>query len=107
MPSETNNATDQTYPVVVLGGVNGNCEVSIGNAGYWRALMIWTGLLVWFMWTVSPDSVSLVTAQQGDVSVTLDRKVEDLRLIYLFFKQVILVGGTGTTIAEEEPQCRW
>jgi hypothetical protein len=105
MPSETNNATDQTYPVVELGGVNGNCEVSIGNAGLLKKdkEIDWSSCMV-HVDSLSPDSVSLVTAQQGDVSVTLDRKVEaDLRLLSISsLSKDSLLEELGTTIAEEE-----
>lgn len=105
MPAETNKATDQTYPVVELGGVNGNCEVSIGNAGLLETSkdMDWSSCMV-HVDSLSPDSVSLVTAQQGDVSVTLDRKVEaDLRLLSVTsLSKESLLEELGTTIAEEE-----
>jgi hypothetical protein len=105
MPSEINQATDQTYPVVELGGVNGNCEVSIGNAGLLESSkdMDWSSCMV-HVDSLSPDSVSLVTAQQGDVSVTLDRKVEaDLRLLSVSsLSKESLLEELGTTIAEEE-----
>jgi hypothetical protein len=105
MPTEINPNTEQTYPVVELGGVNGNCEVSIGNAGLMEISkdMKWSSCMV-HVDSLSPDSVSLVTAQQGDVSVTLDRKVEaDLRLLSIAsLSKYSMLEELGTTIAEEE-----
>jgi hypothetical protein len=104
MPTETNQATERTYPVVELGGVNGNCEVSIGNVGSLENSkdIEWSSCLV-HVDSLSPDSVSLVTTQQGDVSVTLDRKVEaDLRLLSVPSSTGESLLELGATIAEEE-----
>jgi len=81
-PNGCNEMTGQIYPLVELGGVNGSCEVSVDNvvtkpecAGSWPSSMVHIDSL-------SPESVSFVTAKQGDISITLDRKAEaDLRLL--------------------------
>jgi len=103
VPTEINQATEEIYPVVELGGVNGNCEVSIESLGSAdsSAVRDWSSCLV-HVDSLSPDSVSLITVDQGDVSVTFDRKVEaDLRLLSTTCGAESL-GDFGTTIAEEE-----
>lgn len=83
-PSAINNFNDTIYPLVELGGVNGNCEVSISStqdSSDNSDSDSWTSCSVHFD-SVAPDSVSLLSVDQGDVSITLDRKIEtDLRLL--------------------------
>ena len=79
-------------PIVDLGGVNGSCEVfvhdtakkdsnssaTIANEGSTKD---WNSCRVHFD-SIEPDSVSLVQVGIGNVSITVDRKVEsDLRLV--------------------------
>ena len=67
-------------PCVELGGVNGSFDVLIQNASE----APYTGDLVGRVHvdSLSADSVSVLTADAGDVSITLDRKVEaDLRIV--------------------------
>ena len=82
----------QAIPIVELGGVNGSCDVIInasdkkdhssmtlsesdGGDGRCVAARVHVDSL-------TPDSVSFVSAGRGDVDLTVDRKVEaDLRLV--------------------------
>jgi hypothetical protein len=94
-PKETNPLTSKPYPLVELGGVNGSCEVCIdftdtSSINYDDAdddsnindeVRNWTSCLV-HVDSLAQDTVSLVTADQGCINLTFDRKVEaDLRLI--------------------------
>jgi hypothetical protein len=102
-PSSVNIHTDQTYPLVELGGVNGNCEVSIDNTninsndnptGCWTSCMI-------HLDSLSPESVSLAVVDKGIVSLTVDRKVEaDVRLLSTSNGECIV--ESGSLLAEEE-----
>ena len=92
-------------PLVDLGGVNGSCEVfmkknsddqtnneyaetlndgdneNLDGDGDYNNAQDWTSCKVHFD-SIAPDSVSLIQAGQGNVSVTADRKVEsDMRLL--------------------------
>jgi hypothetical protein len=86
VPSAVNPVTQQLYPIVELGGVNGSCEVSLENSakyGVTRPNPEWSSSLV-HVDCLAPDSVSLVQADLGGISITLDRKTEaDLRLTSL------------------------
>jgi hypothetical protein len=100
-PTETNAFTGEHYPIVELGGVNGQCEVSISNtrssyhADYASCLL--------HLDSLSPDSVSLVTVDSGDVAVTVDRKVEaDLRLLSMMSGESL--EETGALLADEEDE---
>ena len=86
-------------PIVDLGGVNGSCEVFVVNTETKYSISSstkanggssdidhpdtkdWYSCRVHFD-SIEPDSVSLVQVGTGDVSITVDRKVEsDLRLV--------------------------
>jgi hypothetical protein len=96
MPIAINSTNQRLYPLVELGGVNGSCEVSIENTpllslargrvqpdagttpdGEWSSCLVHVDSL-------APESVSLVVADRGNITITLDRKTEaDLRLASL------------------------
>jgi hypothetical protein len=102
-PTQVNPFTGTTYPMVELGGVNGSCEVSIqdtylpddgDDVDHWASCLIHVDSL-------APDTVSLVTADQGNIAVTVDRKVEsDLRLASLSDSTCLL--EAGALLAEED-----
>lgn len=88
-PEGSNEMTGQIYPLVELGGVNGSCEVTVDNVVATEPETTpagddsdgWPSSLV-HIDSLSPESVSFVAASQGDIAMTLDRKVEaDLRLL--------------------------
>jgi hypothetical protein len=80
--------TGQTLPTVDMGGVNGGCEVFVriddkssnideesNNTEGWVSCHVHFD-------SISPDSVSLLKADVGNVHVTMDRKIEsDMRLL--------------------------
>ena len=73
------------YPLVELGGVNGSCQVSIEGAlaGVADDEIDWIACQC-HVDSLSDDSVSLLSIDNGDIELTLDRKVEsDLRLASL------------------------
>jgi hypothetical protein len=85
-PRARDDMTGCIPPLVELGGVNGSCEVFV-NAAYGEEHIDtdtdadWTSCQVHFD-SISPHSVSLVQVGQGNVGITLDRKVEsDMRLL--------------------------
>lgn len=97
-PSGTSEFTGATFPLVELGGVNGSCEVMMENTSYNDDE--WTSCLVHFD-SLSPDSVSLVSVDIGDIGMTLDRKVEaDLRLLSTSNSECLV--EAGALLAEEE-----
>jgi len=82
-PDVDNELTGEVQPLVDLGGVNGSCEVfvSLPKSDNNAAEDDWTSCHVHFD-SIAPDSVSLVHAKEGNVHVTVDRKVEsDVRLL--------------------------
>lgn len=81
-PKESNEMTGEIFPLIELGGVNGSCEVTVDNVRKGESdVDKWKSAQVHFD-SLSPESVSFVTADRGDISVTLDRKAEaDLRLL--------------------------
>ena len=83
-PVETNPLTEQRYPLVELGGVNGSCEVTVENVvadDDDNCHQDWSSTLV-HIDSLSPESVSFVTADRGNIAMTIDRKAEaDLRLL--------------------------
>ena len=82
-PDINNELTGEAQPLVDLGGVNGSCEVfvSLPESDNNAAEDDWTSCHVHFD-SIAPDSVSLVHAKEGNVHVTVDRKVEsDVRLL--------------------------
>jgi len=107
MPTEESPITGDKYPLVELGGVNGNCEVSIRNSveaaahGDEKAdFDDWTSCQVHFD-SLSPSSVSLITVDRGDTAITMDRKVEcDVRLLSSSSDDCLT--ETGALLAEEE-----
>jgi hypothetical protein len=89
--SESNNElTGEALPTVDLGGVNGSCEVWVSRPKSDNGNSVsdsessensWTSCHVHFD-SIAPDSVSLLHAEEGDIHVTVDRKVEsDVRLL--------------------------
>jgi hypothetical protein len=96
VPRTINPVTQQLYPIIELGGVNGSCEVSLEkssicslcekeNTQYSGKMPNpeWSSCLV-HIDNLAPDSVSLVHSDRGNISITLDRKTEaDLRLTSL------------------------
>ena len=118
-PIEKNPTTQQYYPIVELGGVNGSCEVSIDSnntddptTSRTNLSTInddevfddeWSSCLV-HIDSFAPDSVSLVTANTGHIDITLDRKVEaDIRLASLFSESGSeCVNEVGALLAEED-----
>jgi hypothetical protein len=81
-PTFHNDMTGETLPVVDLCGVNGSCEVWIDNRNAAKIVDDGhTSCHVHFD-SIVPDSVSVLHTSQGNVHVTMDRKVEaDLRLL--------------------------
>jgi hypothetical protein len=85
-PSIMNEMTGETVPIVELGGVNGSCEIFVksspndgddddDNSSEWVSCQVHFD-------SISPDSVSIIHAEKGNVNVTVDRKVEsDMRFI--------------------------
>ena len=74
---ETNVPPSNTDPCVELGGVNGSFDVLIRNPSFTKAL---AGRIN--VDSLARESVSVLSADAGDVSITLDRKVEaDLRMV--------------------------
>lgn len=69
------------YPLVELGSVNGSCEVSIRTAPTNECVDDWTSCQIHYD-SISPESVSLIHCDVGNVALTFDRKLEaDLRLL--------------------------
>lgn len=74
--------------MVDLGGVNGSCEVWVSRPAEDTTNSVsnsiddnWTSCHVHFD-SIAPDSVSLLHAEEGNIHVTVDRKVEsDVRLL--------------------------
>ena len=81
-PTETNHLTGEFLPLIDLGGVNGSCEVWVSPSNSSKnAYVDGTSCHVHFD-SIAPDSVSLLHAEEGDIHVTVDRKVEsDVRLL--------------------------
>lgn len=87
---DINNRRGDALPFVDLGGVNGSCEVWVSRTKNdvtnnvslpRRTNAEWTSCHVHFD-SIAPDSVSLIHAEEGDIHVTVDRKVEsDVRLL--------------------------
>jgi hypothetical protein len=102
-PSAVDPYTHETYPLVELGGANGSFEVTIhgdSTALPYPPEQEWTSCKV-HVDSLHPESVSLVTSEQGDVELTLDRKAEaDLRLLSTFSSSTLR--EVGAAVAEEE-----
>lgn len=106
-PTEMDPYTNSIYPLVELGGVNGSCEVAvidsefeIENTDKSSDHQDWSSCSIHFD-SVLPDSVSLITADRGDVSLTVDRKVEaDLRLLSTSSEHCLV--EAGALLADEE-----
>lgn len=89
-PNKKNDLTGDLLPLVDLGGVNGSCEVWVSEPTSKKTNSAssskspcdeWTSCHVHFD-SIAPDSVSLLHAEEGDIHVTVDRKVEsDVRLL--------------------------
>jgi hypothetical protein len=75
-----NTKTGRVYPLVELGGINGQCEVSIQDSSGDQAAD-WASCVA-HVDSLAAQSVSLLSADVGNVVVTMDRKVEsDVRLL--------------------------
>ena len=87
-PNINNYLTGEILPLIDLGGVNGSCEVWVcSNTKKNNSISVskdendWTSCHVHFD-SIAPDSVSLLHAEDGNIHVTVDRKVEsDVRFI--------------------------
>lgn len=98
-PTATDANTNEFYPLVELGGVNGNFEVSTQNTVV-KDGQDWKSCLV-HVDSLSPDSVSLLSTDAGDISLTVDRKVEsDLRCLTTTSKDCLT--EASAMLAEEE-----
>lgn len=79
-PKMVDPNTGEIQPLVELGGVNGNFELFtndtiVNDTSEWKSCRVHVDSL-------SPDTVSLLSADAGDIALTIDRKVEaDLRLL--------------------------
>ncbi|KAL7563164.1 hypothetical protein ACA910_014443 [Epithemia clementina (nom. ined.)] len=105
----------ERYPLVELGGINGNCEVEITNVVADSNSMSsptepttsldesWSSCTV-HVDSLAPESVSMLSTQEGDVRITMDRKTEaDLRLLSLpVGTNPEVVTKSCTLLAEEE-----
>jgi hypothetical protein len=70
---------DIFLPLVDMGGINGSCEIFI--RGDTSACDGWISGQI-HIDSISPDSVSVIKADHGNLNITVDRKVEsDLRLL--------------------------
>jgi hypothetical protein len=89
-PTKDSSASDsdedfQFYPLVELGSVNGSCELNVRNIPSENDNNItnedWIACQIHYD-SVSPESVSLIHTESGNVALTFDRKLEaDLRLL--------------------------
>lgn len=100
-PVNVNPMTEQRYPIVELGGINGSLELAIADTVAGTIVdREWSSCLV-HVDSLSQDSVSLVTADRGNIAVTLDRKTEsDLRIVSL--PDADCLTETGALLAEED-----
>jgi len=100
VPAERSPITEKKYPLVELGGVNGSCEVTITNSLMDDVDADWTSCLVHFD-SLSSNSVSLITVDRGNASVTMDRKIEsDIRLLSTSSTECL--AEASALLAEEE-----
>jgi hypothetical protein len=110
-PTDVDPYTHERYPLVELGGANGSFEVTIygtepsrahaeSSSAPSRSDEDWTSCRV-HVDSLLPESVSMITANRGDVSLTLDRKTEaDLRLASTPGSPSLL--ETAAMLAEQE-----
>lgn len=101
-----NEFTNMPYPLVELGGVNGQCEVSVLGSSSSETPQHddkdWVSCQI-HLDSLSTGSVSLVTADCGNVAITVDRKVvADLRLLSHPESSTLL--ESGSLLAEEEDE---
>lgn len=83
LPGSIDHNTQEPFPVVDMGGVNGSCEVFVETIGSIFSPSDIVSCRVHFD-SIAPDSVSVVKVDKGNIHVTMDRKVEtDLRLLSL------------------------
>jgi hypothetical protein len=68
-PTEPNPMTGETYPLVELGGVNGSFELSTEGTTT-TDILDWTSCMC-HIDSLSPDTVSLLSADVGNVSMTV------------------------------------
>ena len=104
-PQQINPYSDeqQPYPLVELGGVNGNCELEILNSQQQDVSTDWTSCSV-HVDSLSPDSVSLISSDSGNIQLTVDRKVEsDLRLLSLPQSADCMAECVALLAEEEDP----
>lgn len=97
-PKESNPFSGNHYPLIELGGVNGSCEVTAKCATDGPAA--WNSCAV-HLDSLSPDTISVVTTNLGNIGLTVDRKVEaDLRFVSLPSDEY--VDETAALLAEED-----
>ena len=104
IPTETCSLTGKLYPMVELGGVNGNCEVEIKDTTTTTTRPTeksnWISCLI-HLDSLLPETISVVAADCGNISLTLDRKIEaDLRLLSTKYGDEL--AASATLLAEEE-----
>jgi hypothetical protein len=100
-PRQINDNSGESvhFPLVELGSVNGSCEVSIRDIPE-RQVGSWAACQVHYD-SISPDSISLLSTEAGDISLTMDRKLEaDLRLFSTANKESL--EEISTILAEED-----
>ena len=75
-------SSSSSYPLVDLGSVNGSCEVLIRDVpNSSNEIDNWTACHAHYD-SISPESVSLLSSDCGNIELTFDRKMEaDLRLL--------------------------
>ena len=104
-----------SVPVVELGGVNGSCDVAVmdstsGGGSVVSDAQDFTSAQLHFD-SLLPDTVSVVTTEGGDLTLTLDRKLEtDLRMVSgndmtHMARGVLLEDGDGTEHDNESDGC--
>lgn len=97
--TQTDQNTNDVYPLIELGGVNGNFELTMDDTKT-NDTVDWKSCLV-HIDSLSPDTVSLLSADSGDISLTIDRKVEsDVRLLSTSSRECLT--EAGHMLAEEE-----
>eukprot|EP00934_Nitzschia_sp_Nitz4_P006263 Nitzschia sp. Nitz4//scaffold4_size323378//198854//200596//NITZ4_000674-RA/size323378-processed-gene-0.363-mRNA-1//-1//CDS//3329553441//6253//frame0 len=83
LPTTTNPMTHEKLPIVEMSGVNASCEVYVSSNSTVQDDNKNAGVTCRVHFdSIAPDSVTVLHATRGDVSVTVDRKVEtDLRML--------------------------
>jgi len=111
IPSETHSTFNNddgnhtsSLPLVELGSVNGSCEVSITDVHAPIKHDDWTACQVHYD-SISPESVSLISTNCGNIGLTFDRKLEaDLRLLSAAVNHHNIEDTAAMLADEEDPQ---